>query len=717
LISLDDQGNLTIETPRHLEPMLYPKRYKGLKGGRGCVHPDTLIDTPSGQVKIRDFKGGAVYSWHNGDLVIAIATEAYECSEEDLFDVELECGRKIIATDEHKFLTTNGWVELRDLSMCDEVVTLPCQELSYPLQTNSDNDPQEFPANGQHLKQKYVDYQGYCLLYLHQYDLRPQSLKDNALFCPQQQDDEQLHSPHALFYADDLEFAYINILSLTLSHHSTSAVLPCVNFQYYANMGNYTYEKTFVQPLEFSQSSRLSPQKETHLSPYQELKMPLLCPYISKNQARTLEMQYYKPQPYGHDNFSLYAPIKKDTFIISKIRHISKHSRLKYWDLHVYNTNNYLSNGIVNHNSGKSHFFAEDVVERMILDDSHCVVCIREIQKSLKFSAKKLVEDKIREFNASHLFDITLTEIRRIGGTGVMIFQGMQDHTADSIKSLEGFNTAWVEEAQSISARSLELLLPTIRAEGSEILFSWNPNEADDPVEQLFIDEDDNSICIHVNYTQNKLLPQTLKDEADRHLRNNPDTFSHVWLGEYRKMSEAQIFKNYEIREIDPPYGTEFIFGADWGYANDPNAINRLWIEGKTIYIDYEAHGEHTEIDDIPELWETIPEIKKYNVRADCARPELISHMKRKGFRVTASEKGAGSVEAGISFLLNYKIVIHPRCHHTIKEFSKYSYKVHRLTGDILPDVVDAWNHHIDGIRYGIEPLIKNKANLFANMI
>lgn len=367
--------------------------------------------------------------------------------------------------------------------------------------------------------------------------------------------------------------------------------------------------------------------------------------------------------------------------------------------------------------SGKSHFFAEDVVERMILNPDHNVVCIREIQKSLKFSAKKLVEDKIKEFQASHLFDINLTEIRRIGGTGVMIFQGMQDHTADSIKSLEGFNTAWVEEAQSISARSLELLLPTIRAEGSEILFSWNPYDEDDPVEQLFKEESDSSICIHINYTQNKLLPQTLKDEAERHLKNNPDTFSHVWLGEYRKLSAAQIFKNYEIREFEAPYGTEFLHGADWGFSNDPNAINRLWIDGKTIYIDYEAHGEHTEIDDIPELWETIPDIKQWQVRADNARPELISHMKRKGFRVMPSEKGAGSVEAGISFLLNYKIVIHPRCKHTAKEFSKYSYKVHRLTGDILPEVVDDWNHHIDAIRYAIEPMIKNKANLFANMI
>lgn len=118
--------------------------------------------------------------------------------------------------------------------------------------------------------------------------------------------------------------------------------------------------------------------------------------------------------------------------------------------------------------SGKSHTFAEMLVEEHIHDKDLQSVCIREIQKSLKFSAKKLIESKIREFGVSHLFEITLTEIRRVDGQGLIIFQGMQDHTADSIKSLEGFDRAWVEEAQSISKRSLELLEPTIRKDGRD---------------------------------------------------------------------------------------------------------------------------------------------------------------------------------------------------------------------------------------------------------
>ena len=362
--------------------------------------------------------------------------------------------------------------------------------------------------------------------------------------------------------------------------------------------------------------------------------------------------------------------------------------------------------------SGKSHFFAEDVVERMIIDPHHCVVCIREIQKSLKFSAKKLVEDKIREFQASHLFDITLTEIRRIGGNGVMIFQGMQDHTADSIKSLEGFNTAWVEEAQSISARSLELLLPTIRAEDSEILFSWNPTNESDPIEKLFKEESDHSICLHINYTQNRLLPQTLKDEAERHLRVSPETFNHVWLGDYKKQSEALIFKNkYRIDELDTTGWDRKYFGMDFGFSQDPNSAVRVWVNGQTIYIDREAYGIETEINELHYLLDSIDDrIRNSVIRCDSARPETISYLQKNGFPMAQGvKKWAGSVEDGIAFIRSFDIVIHPSCKNVIEEFSKYSYKVDKMSGDITSIIIDAYNHGIDAIRYALGGLITNK--------
>lgn len=168
---------------------------------------------------------------------------------------------------------------------------------------------------------------------------------------------------------------------------------------------------------------------------------------------------------------------------------------------------------------GKSHEFAQKAVIAHIKDQDRKTVCIREIQKSLKFSSKALVESKIRAMGAQPFFEITKDEIRSTRGTGIFIFEGMQDHTADSIKSLEGFDCAWVEEAQRLSQRSLDLLRPTIRKSGSQLFFTWNPDKEDDPVDKLFreglINSPDDFLLINVNYYDNPFISEEmLKEEA-----------------------------------------------------------------------------------------------------------------------------------------------------------------------------------------------------------
>lgn len=362
--------------------------------------------------------------------------------------------------------------------------------------------------------------------------------------------------------------------------------------------------------------------------------------------------------------------------------------------------------------SGKSHHFAERAVMRMVADPDCNIVCIREIQKSLKFSAKKLIEDKIKALGVSHMFDITLSEIRRIGGSGICIFQGMQDHTADSIKSIEGFDIAWVEEAQSISHRSIELLLPTIRAAGSQIWFSWNPDQEDDPVEVLFSDDSDDIVCVHVNYTDNKKCPIELIKEAERHKRINPATFDHVWLGGYNVNNEKIIFNGkYIMREFDTADMVP-LFGVDWGFANDPTTGVEIYEDGETLYIRREAYKIGLELDDTADyLLSHIPLMASYPVKADNARPESISKVKREGIpRMKPCKKWSGSVEDGIEFMRSYaEIVVHPDCPKAFQEFRKYSYKVDKRTGDILPKIEDDWNHIVDACRYALGDLIKKR--------
>lgn len=192
--------------------------------------------------------------------------------------------------------------------------------------------------------------------------------------------------------------------------------------------------------------------------------------------------------------------------------------------------------------SGKSHEFAGMVVEAMVANPDCNVVCVREIQKSLALSAKKLIENKIAAFGVSHLFDVLMTEIRRKGGKGICIFVGMQDHTADSVKSLEGFDIAWIEEAQSLSQRSLDLLRPTIRKEGSQIWATWNPRRRADPIEKLLrLRPRADSIVVRANYTDNPFLPDTVLREALDAQENDPDGFGHTWLGDYESMGSKVV--------------------------------------------------------------------------------------------------------------------------------------------------------------------------------
>lgn len=367
--------------------------------------------------------------------------------------------------------------------------------------------------------------------------------------------------------------------------------------------------------------------------------------------------------------------------------------------------------------SGKSHFLAEMVVEAQLMDPYLDVVCLREIQRSTRLSSKKLIESKIRDFGLQDSFTVLEHEIRRrgsFGPTGIMVFQGMQDHTAETIKSLDGFGLAWFEEASRASKRSLELLRPTIREEGSEVWFSWNPDQETDPIEKFLVaDTPENAIVTHVNYTENPFLPDVMKEEARIWQKDDPDTFGHVWLGEYNTKADDQVLHGkWEIDEFEvQPHWDGPYYGNDWGFSSDPNAIVEVYVDTKAnrLYIRREACKVGVEVEDTPGFFAQMPGMEKYVMRADSARPEMISYMKRHGYpKIQAAEKWPGSVEDGISKLRSFdKIVLHPDCPKTAEECRLYKYKRDRLTGDILPIVIDKHNHLLDGLRYSIEPLTK----------
>lgn len=356
--------------------------------------------------------------------------------------------------------------------------------------------------------------------------------------------------------------------------------------------------------------------------------------------------------------------------------------------------------------SGKSHFFAELLVEEHVRNPNQSTVCVREVQLSLNQSVKRLIENKIEEMQVGPLFEVQDKQILRRGGKGRIIFQGMQNHTADSIKSLEGYDRAWVEEAQSLSQHSLDLLRPTIRKEGSELWFSWNPRHEDDPIDAFLRGEDPppSSTIIEANYMDNPWFPEVLREEMEYDRGRDPDKYAHVWMGKYARNTEARVFRNWVVEDFEAPRDATFRFGADWGFAVDPTVLVRCYIEGRKLYIDYEAYAVNCDIVNIPDLFMTVPQAEDWPIIADSARPETISHVKKHGFpRILPAIKGPKSIEDGIEWLKSFDIIVHPRCKHTIDELTMYSYKVDKLTEQVLPQLEDKDNHVIDALRYACE--------------
>lgn len=341
------------------------------------------------------------------------------------------------------------------------------------------------------------------------------------------------------------------------------------------------------------------------------------------------------------------------------------------------------------------------------------VLCAREIQNSIRDSVHRLLVDQIEALEIPG-YHTTRTEIRHENGS-VFIFEGLR-HNITKIKSLEGVDVCWVEEAERISEESWNVLIPTIRKAGSRIIITFNPDQENDPSYRRFVlQPPPDTIRRFVSWQNNPWLSDELRAEKDYLYSVDPDAAAHVWGGECRQATDAQILRGkWIVEEFDPnpakwdgPY-----HGADFGFAQDPTTLVRAWIYDDRLYVEHESYKVGLDIDETPDRWKRdVPECERYVIRGDSARPESISYLRRHGIpRIQGVKKWTGSVEDGIAHLRQYRqIVIHPRCKHTADEARHYSYKVDDRTGDILPEVVDANNHIMDGLRYGLAPMIQNR--------
>lgn len=368
--------------------------------------------------------------------------------------------------------------------------------------------------------------------------------------------------------------------------------------------------------------------------------------------------------------------------------------------------------------SGKSESIARALIV-LSLQKKIRILCAREYQSSINHSVHKLLGDLIDKYNLHPYFIITNHYIKSINGSE-FIFKGITNDPLQ-IKSLQGVNLAWIEEAEKVTAESWDILTPTIRSQDSEIWVSFNPADKNDPTYIKFVlQPSEDTIAVKVNYYDNPFFHQTaLVSEMEYDKKFNPEIYQNKWLGEVKQLTDALIFKGkYEVREFETAdlndvFQNRFFFGMDFGFSQDPSFLVRCYIQDNCLYVDYEASGVGIEMQQIkPFLLDKIPESHKWPIIGDSARPETISYIRNQGYNIKGCEKGKGSVEDGIEYLRGFeKIIIHSKCKRLTEEFGFYSYKVDRISGDILPVIVDKYNHGIDALRYSLNDYINNKSS------
>lgn len=355
------------------------------------------------------------------------------------------------------------------------------------------------------------------------------------------------------------------------------------------------------------------------------------------------------------------------------------------------------------------------------------VLCVREHQNSIKDSSHKILVDTINRLGMASWFIVTADTIKSRTGAE-FLFKGLHGNE-EGIKSTEGIDICWVEEAQTVTAGSWRTLTPTIRKPDSELWVSFNLLDEDDATYQRFVAKQRRNSIVHkINYDSNPYFGGVLQEEMEEDKENDFHLYEHIWLGMPLRISNAVILSGkYRVEEFDDDLwrkADKVMLGADFGFAQDPSTLLRQFVievstSERYLYISHEAVGTGIELDEMEQFYDTVPDSRSWPIKADGSRPETISYLRRKGFNVSAAEKWPGSVVDGITHLRGFRaIIIHPRCVETVKEARLYRYKVDKHIVDahgqpqVLPVIVDKHNHCWDASRYALDGYIQRSGSI-----
>jgi phage terminase large subunit len=330
------------------------------------------------------------------------------------------------------------------------------------------------------------------------------------------------------------------------------------------------------------------------------------------------------------------------------------------------------------------------------------VACFREFQNSIAESSHQLLADLIKEYE---LNDFRVTDnsiINNLTGSD-FIFKGLY-HNEQSIKSIEGIDIAWVEEAQTVSKASLEVLTPTIRKKDSRIIYTYNRLVEDDPVHtRLVVEGRPNTLIINVNYDiaiKYGMMPDSVRLEIEDDKEKRPALYNHKWLGQPNNL-ERRIYKDWLVIDTIPHEARLTRYGMDFGYSVDPTVIVAIYEYNGGFILDEITYQKGLSNKAIADILNTQP---KALVVADSAEPKSIDEIYNYGVNIIGATKGPGSVYQGIQFVQAQKISITARSMKTRQGYSNYIFKEDK-NGRILPDPDDTiheWSNPCDAVRYGL---------------
>lgn len=357
------------------------------------------------------------------------------------------------------------------------------------------------------------------------------------------------------------------------------------------------------------------------------------------------------------------------------------------------------------------------------------ILCAREWQTSIADSVHRVLSDQIKRLGIWNHYEVQDKAIRGANGTE-FIFKGLR-RDIGSIKSTEGIDVCWVEEGQSVSDRSWRELTPTIRKNGSEIWVTFNTGDENDATYVRLVaptirdhpryDPTFRGIVRKTTYADNPWLPDVLKADEESSRRTDPEEHAHIWGGDFWRRSRVHVLNGKWVqREFTPDasWGDPY-FGADWGFANDPTVLVKLWIRDSRLWVEYAEGGVELDEAATVRAFDSVPDSRKYLIRADNARPETIAAIRKRGFRIEGAPKWTGSVEDGISHLRSYDaIVIHPQATRAVANARLWRYKTragasgdpHAADAEVLPTLVDGNDDCWDAARYALVSLIRARA-------